>query len=308
MASLHLPCQFCLSSEMPINIYRYALQSNGQLLIAANEGENHDADDEEDEDGVVAKILLCDPLKPSSPILKQLVWHRPYDPFFDTIVLLPMGSIVATESHHHMGHGEYGVAIHIWNSFGSPRLEGPSRTIESFPTLLEVGPDVYLTTEVTASILTSTTLILCAVESVMDVAPHAKSHQSSIRAFGLDALEEKWCTEPIPGSIRNLYHIKFEGVYHHFLVLSMKVLEGTSDWALTVSAIDEVSGAIRRTEILNYKVFGRRRLACGVANTETSSAVISMLFDDGSLCVVPLTRFIEDGLRDLVHFGSQLIR
>ncbi|KAE9410401.1 hypothetical protein BT96DRAFT_374819 [Gymnopus androsaceus JB14] len=186
------PCtSITLSSEKPINIYHYTLQTNGHLLIAANEGEDHEGEeyDDEDEEGVVARILLCDPTVEDFPILRQIAWPRLHDPFFDSIFLLPTQKIVATESHHHMGHGEYGVAIHLWDSSSNAE---PSRTIQTFPTLIQVDPDVYLKVEIAASILTSTTLILCAVESIMDVTPRSTSHQSSIRAFGIKELEEEW--------------------------------------------------------------------------------------------------------------------
>lgn len=241
-----------LSSEMPVNIYRYSLQPNGHLLIAANEGEDHEgAEYDEEDEGVVARILVCDPTVEDLPIQRQIAWPRLHDPFFDSIFLLPSGTIVATESHHHMGHGEIGVAIHLWDSSSNAE---PSRTIQTFPTLIQVDVDVYLTVEITASIITSTLLILCAVENIMDLPPHSTSHQSSIRAFGIEELKEEWCAEPILGSIRALHYIKSQGVIIAFGSIN-ESSSGGPDWALTVTAIDAISGDIKRAERLNYKGF-----------------------------------------------------
>jgi hypothetical protein len=275
---------------------------DGHVLVTVREAETDAPPDGR------TSILLCDVAGDgwllSATNLPSDLTQRDQMPFnligsLVPILLTSNGDIVATSSACY----EEKMSLMLWKGTGTafednvpPDLtvqvaissEPPEGSAEGFADGDNIRPSCSIP-------LDKTSFLLCTYEHVSDALETAFSAQSTIRAFEILSLHERWCAKPIWGHVKTIQYVNSHDVIVAIGTRDEREGGGNSDMSTIVVALDAMSGALRFADKVNHYKQGSAVKHCALGQTENRPLTIIVLLANGAISITPLGEFLTSG-------------
>jgi len=143
--------------------------------------------------------------------------------------------------------------------------------------------------------LDNSSFLLCTYENITDALQNAFAVQSTIHAFEILSLNERWCAKPIWGKINIMHHVISHNVIVAIGMRDEREDGGYADISTIVAAVDAKSGALRYADKVNHRRQGCAVKHCAVGQTDDRPPTIIVLFTNGAISVTPLGEFLTSG-------------